>query len=342
MFMKKNLVLALLLLVSVGCAVEATAQSKKHHKKKTSKKEQTTTTTEPAPAPAEGPTAAPEPAVPAVAEDTGVSTPDMVASSDSMAWDKITLDTSEAPKDGFYKASTLKGAKPFPFPKESINDIKFYKRIWREINTTDSENKIFAVPGETLMQLIMDALKRGKLIAYGDESFKTKLTYRQVMAKFRDSIVVPILDSTGEQTGSKTVLTDFNPDSVTRYEIKEEIFFDKIRGLVVTKIIGLAPLQAKKNSVGVYLGDVHPFYLNFDQCRRLFAAREVMDPQRDIYNISFDDVFIQRAFKSMIVKESNPADLRIKDKYPDEALQKKEAARIEREIARYKRNLWKY
>jgi len=92
----------------------------------------------------------------------------------------------------------------------------------------------------------------------------------------------------------------------------------------------------------VYLGDVHPFYLNFDQCRRLFAAREVMDPQRDIYNISFDDVFIQRAFKSMIVKESNPADLRIKDKYPDEALQKKEAARIEREIARYKRNLWKY
>ena len=111
---------------------------------------------------------------------------------------------------------------------------------------------------------------------------------------------------------------------------------------MITKIIGLAPVQSKKNSQGAFVGYVHPFYLYFDQCRKLFASKEVVDPQRDLYNISLDDIFIQRSFKSLIVKESNPADLSIKDKYPEEAKQLREAARIEREIARYKRNLWKY
>ena len=162
------------------------------------------------------------------------------------------------------------------------------------------------------------------------------------MAKFRDSVITPIIDSNGEQTGTRTALSEFNPDSVTKFEIKEDIYFDKVRGRVITKIIGLAPVQSKKNSQGAFVGYVHPFYLYFDQCRKLFASKEVVDPQRDLYNISLDDIFIQRSFKSLIVKESNPADLSIKDKYPEEAKQLREAARIEREIARYKRNLWKY
>jgi len=339
--MKKGIVLSLLLVVAIGFTFDSIAQTKKKHKSK--KKPKTEKTTEATP---EVTTPAPVETTPVVmdpvpAEDTGVSTPDLVAANDSFNFDNIVLD-STAPIDGFYKASTLKGARPFPFAHEDKNNIKFYKRLWREISTTDSQNKIFAIPGETMMQLIMDGIKKGKLIAYSDEAFKNKLTYSKVIAKFRDSSIVPIIDSTGEQTGTRTVLNEFNPDSVTKYEIKEEIYFDKVRGRVVTQIIGIAPIQRKKNSLGVVIGDVHPFYLYFDQCRKIFASKEVVDPQRDIYNISLDDVFIQRTFKSVIVKESNPADLRIKDKYPDEARQLKESARIEREIQRYKRNLWKY
>ena len=98
-----------------------------------------------------------------------------------------------------------------------------------------------------------------------------------------------------------------------------------------------------KSSTGEFIAEQHPFWLYFPQCRNLFAAKEVIDPQRDIYNESYDDLFIQRNFKSVIVKESNPADLRIRDKYPsDEAKQKKEAERIEREINNYKLKMWRY
>lgn len=253
------------------------------------------------------------------------------------------LDTTK-PVDGYYRMTSLRGAKPFAFPKENKNNIKFYKRIWREIDLTDSVNKIFAMPGETLMQLVMDAIKYRKLIAYADEGFKKQLTYKQVLKIFTDSSIVPIFDSiTGDQIGSKTVFNDFNPDSVIKWELKEDIFFDKIRGRVITKVIGLAPVHRLKTSTGDFIADIHPFWLYFPQCRNLFAAREVIDPQRDIYNESYDDMFVQRRYRSMIVKESNPADLRIKDKYPnDPDRQKREAERIEREIRNYKRNLWKY
>ena len=125
--------------------------------------------------------------------------------------------------------------------------------------------------------------------------------------------------------------------------IKEDLYIDKVRGRMIIQIIGMSPLKKVKGSAGDYLGDQHPFYLYFPQCRNVFASREVFDVQKNMYDISYDDLFIQRNFKSVIVKESNPSDMRIKDKYPnDEVKQKQEAKRIEDEIQNYKYNYWKY
>lgn len=359
--MKRNILFSAVLLLAVCLTVDVVAQKAKKKTTgggSTTKKTATTgkgkkkgkggagetsstdggsTTTTPPPAPAETTVSD----IPMPVEDTGIASADIVAEADSFDFASVAVDSSK-PVDGYAKLANLKGAKPFPFPENDKNSAKFYKRIWREIDTRDSENRIFAIPGETLIQFIMDGLKNGKLIAYEDDAFKKKITYSTVMKKFRDSSIMTIIDTTGEITGTKTVANQFNPDSVTRFELKEDIFFDKIRGRVVTEIIGLGPVKKLKTTTGVEIGDSHPFYLNFKHCRNLFAAREVIDPQRDIYNISFDDVFLQRSFKSTIIKESNPLDLRIKDKYPDRARQIKESNRIEREIQRYKRNLWKF
>ncbi len=343
---KVNVVLALILLLSLGISTALMAQS---HKKKKKKKQ----TTEQAQAEADSlaayvrdslskvvvaPAAAAEPL------DTGHQLTDgLVADTSNFNWNTIDLDTTK-PQDGFYKMALLKGAKPFAFPKENKYNVKFYKRIWRTIDLTDSMNRIFSMPGQTLMGIIMDAIKAKKLVAYYDEGFTRALTYEKVLRVLSDSVIVPDLDSlTGDQIGSHSVFVPFNPDSVTRLEIKEDIFVDKVRGRLITQIIGMSPLKKVKGSAGDVLGEQHPFYLYFPQCRNVFAAREAFDTQRDIYELSFDDLFIQRNFKSTIVKESNPGDLRIRDKYPnDETKQKEEAERIEREIREYKNKLWKY
>lgn len=266
----------------------------------------------------------------------------LVADTSSLAYTDLTLDSTR-PVDGFYKIPLLRGAKPFALPAENKYDIKFYKRLWRTIDLTDSLNKIFAMPGETLMGVIMDAIKAEKLVPYADEKFTSRLTYTKLMKKMSDSSVVPEFDSTGVQIGSHAVFNAFNPESITKFEIKEDIFYDKVHGRLITQIVGLAPVLKIKTSAGDYVGTTHPFWLYFPQCRYPFASREAYDTQRDIYNVSYDDVFIQHNFKTQIVKESNPEDISIEAKFPnDEEKQKKESDRIENELRNFQKNLWKY
>ncbi|NDC40685.1 MAG: hypothetical protein EBZ77_03905, partial [Chitinophagia bacterium] len=177
---------------SGGSSKSSGGGSKSTSSKKGGKKNTKKGATEPAPTTTTEPAPAPDPMSnePVVAEDTGVATPDnILAEADSFDFTQISLDTSK-PKDGYYKLQNLKGARPFPFPKEDKNTVKFYKRIWREINTLDSENRIFSMPGESLIAFIMAGIKNGKLVAYEDEQFKKKLTYAKVMGKFRDSSIL--------------------------------------------------------------------------------------------------------------------------------------------------------
>lgn len=350
--MKRKIILGLLVLLAFGVCTDLQAQTGKKKKKKKTKTTQTITTdstssTTTGAAGSAGTTgaAAPQgPTPPDGAIDSSFGLTDgLVADTSVATYADFPMDSTK-PSDGFYKIPMLRGAKPYAFPRESKYDIRFYKRIWRMIDVTDSVNKIFAVPGETLISIILDAIKNNKLIAYRDDKFTHRLTYTQALkALAPDSIIISQFDSTGQELGTKKIANDFNPDSVTRYEIKEDIFLDKTRGRVVTYIVGLAPIKTLKTTAGDFIGFGHPFWLYFPQCRGPFAQREIYDTQRDIYNVSYDDIFIQRNFKTVIVKESNPGDLKIVDKYPnDEEKQKKEADRIEQDLQKYKKNLWKY
>lgn len=337
--MKKNVVFVWLLLILMGLSTGLTAQdAPKKKKKKKHKTEKAAPVVDTTPAPPVVVAAPP----PVVAPDSGHTDGLVADTTQDMSFLNYKLDTVR-PVDGMYKIPLLRGAKPFPIAKQNKYNIKFYKRIWRQLDVTDSANRLFAVPGETLMSIILDAIKAGKLIAYKDEGFRSRLSYDVVMKAFSDSNIVPVIDSlTGEQTGTRTVFNPFNPDSILKFEIKEDIYFDKIRGRMITQTVGIAPIKRIKLSTGEIFGEDHPFWLYFDQCRLPFAGKEIFDTQRDIYNVSYDDIFMTRNFATTIVKESNPGDLRIKDKYTDDAAQKKEAARIEQEIKDYKKNLWKY
>jgi len=342
--MRKKVLIALLLLISLGMSTVMTADpaAKKKKKKKT---KTTQVDSSAAVKPAVDSTklaSTPTPASDAIVLDSG-HTDGLVADTTKLSFLYFPLDSTK-PVDGMYKIPLLRGAKAFPFPQVSKYNIKFYRRIWRTIDLKDTVNKIFAVPGESMMGIIMEAIKAGKLIAYKDETFRSRYTATQAQVQITgDSVIVQDQDTlTGEVIGSHRVYTPFNPESITKFEIKEDIFFDKVRGRVVTQIIGLSPLKDYKSSTGEYLGTAHPFWLYFPQARNTFAGMEIFDTQRDVYGISYDDIFMTRNFNTRIVKESNPADLRIVDKFTNEDDQKKEADRIERGIQDFKKNTWKY
>jgi gliding motility associated protien GldN len=254
------------------------------------------------------------------------------------------------PTDGYYKQNPLEGAKPFPYPAINASSVRFYKRIWRDIDLQYPKNKIFATPGSSLMDIVLEALQNGKITAYDatstkenltGDAFITPLTYTQAMAKLTDSVLVPQFDDNGNQTGAVMKMNDFNSETVTKFRIKEDILFDRQRSRVETRIIGLAPL-IKIKAGGEMVSEQPAFWLYFPQCRYVFATKQAIDAQRDIYNVSFDDIFIQHNFYSQIVKESNPGELSIRDYMPDSLQQAQESQRLEQQISNFKKKTWQY
>ncbi|MFC6099810.1 type IX secretion system ring subunit PorN/GldN [Olivibacter domesticus] len=245
--------------------------------------------------------------------------------------------------DGFYQVNDLRNAVPFAFPKVNPKNIRFYKRVWRDIDLKDKENYIFATPGASLIEAIMQGIKVGKLTPYNpqDDGFKTKLTAKEGEARFTDSVLVPIFDNEGNQIDAKMTLNEFNPEKVTKFRIKEDIFFDKQRGKLESRIIGVAPLMTINSSseLAESVGETPAFWLYFPQLRYRLVQIDVSDPDKELYDMTMDDLFVQRKFASKIIRESSPSQ---QGQYADnEQQQEVQAGEIEDKIQEYKTRLWK-
>jgi gliding motility associated protien GldN len=245
--------------------------------------------------------------------------------------------------DGFYQVNDLRDAVPFAFPKVNPKNIRFYKRVWRDIDLKDKENYIFATPGASLIEAIMQGIKAGKLTPYNpqDDGFKTKLTAREGEARFTDSVLVPIFDNEGNQIDAKMTLNEFNPEKVTKFRIKEDIFFDKQRGKLESRIIGVAPLMTINSSseLAESIGETPAFWLYFPQLRYRLVQIDVSDPDKELYDMTMDDLFVQRKFAGTIIRESSPSQ---QGQYAENAQQQDaSASEIEDKIQVYKARLWK-
>ncbi|NEU08703.1 gliding motility protein GldN [Flavihumibacter sp. R14] len=255
----------------------------------------------------------------------------------------------DRPLDGYYKKSNILNAKVTPYANLRELDVMFSKRVWREIDLRDKMNMVFASPKGRLIDVIMDAVMAGELTAYdatatkedvnGDE-FSTVLKPEDAMSKFADSVLVPIFDSEGNQTGTTVKPGEFNADSIVKFRIKEDWIFDKQRSVFEPRIIGIAPMM-KVKAAGQVFDDQPAFWIYFPEVRQILVTKEVVNRRNDATGLSYDDVFMKRLFASYIVKESNPEDLRIKD-YAQGIDKLQESERIRKELMNREHDLWSY
>lgn len=249
-----------------------------------------------------------------------------------------TLDTIPV-TDGYYQANSMENAVPFAYPEVNKKNIRFYKRVWRDIDLKDPKNMVLAVPGNSLIEVVMKGIKQGKLSLYSpdDDSFKHRMSVRDGMARFADSVLVPIFDDEGNQIDSKMTVNEFDPAKVTKFRIKEDIFFDKQRGRVETRIIGVAPLMNITTSADLAesVGSTPAFWLYFPQLRYSLVQTDISDPDKGLYEMTMDDFFVQGKYASTIVRESSPGMLQYltADKQLD-------GQKVEKELEDYKKSLW--
>lgn len=255
----------------------------------------------------------------------------------------------EKPLDGHYKADNLANAKVTPYANLREADVMYRKRVYREIDLREKMNRIYASPKARLIDMIMDAVTSGEMTAYAhpvggnpdENEFTTILKPEEAKAKFADSVVIQQYDANGDPIGNGSkVAGEFNPDSIVKFQIKEDWIFDKQRSVYEPRIIGIAPM-VKIKAAGQDLGEQPAFWIYFPEARHTFVTKEVMSRSNDATGLSYDDIFMKRIFSSYIVKVSNPDDLRIKD-YAQGIDKLYEAERIKKELIDYEHDLWSY
>ena len=252
--------------------------------------------------------------------------------------DTLLIDTLPA-FDSQLLAVDRSSVRPFPYPKTNPANIRMYARVWRVIDLDDSANAILTIPGHSLMETIMNNIRAGKLTPYQKDDFKVKLTAKQGELRFADSVLVPKFDKDGNQVSSKMVLNEFNPDKIRKFRIEEDVFFDRQRGKVDTRIIALAPMMnlATTADLPANMATTPAFWLYFPQLRYALIKQDLSDPDRNLFDVTMDDVFMQHKFKAYLIKEFSPGGTQTEQLDPGSP----EAARLEEKLASLGKNIWK-
>ncbi|GAB3920907.1 type IX secretion system ring subunit PorN/GldN [Mucilaginibacter myungsuensis] len=267
---------------------------------------------------------------------------------------KLTDTTAfERPMDGYFKKATILSAKVTPYAPLREADIAMKKRVWREIDTREKLNNYLSSPKARLIDVLLEAIKRGELTAYDPtpnpdpkkedpdgDAFATPLSSEAALAKLSESTLVEKRDADNNVISSKLEANPVNPDSIIRFRIKEDWLFDKQRSVWEPRIIGIAPLvKPKTNFEGA---DFTPaFWIHFPSARDILAHKEVVVQDNDATGLSFDDIFMKRIFASYIVKVSNNKNERIRDNY--NGLDRLyESERLKKQLMDWELDLWQY
>ena len=247
-------------------------------------------------------------------------------------------------------------------------DVMWSRKIWREIDMRQKINHPFYYPendgdGHTiedrrsLIDVIYSAILEGSISAYGnavmDDEFREKMTesdIKKIGGAKEEMVEVTDWDKVAQgysEEEAKIMRLDkknFDRNTVKKWRLKEEWFFDKQRSVMDVRIIGLAPLQEDKDEVtGELTGSYSPlFWVYFPEAREVLINAEVFNlVKNNAERRTYDDIFWKRMFGSTIVKESSVMDRKINEYMVGlDALL--EAERIKTEIFNIEHDLWEY
>ena len=261
-------------------------------------------------------------------------------------------------QDEAVETKDIRDRTPLAYEHLRVDDAVYRHKIWREIDAREKINLPFRYTADEnngnqrFVSILFKAIQDGDVTAFSniDDRFTTPLTLEEVAKVVTGgSTVTDVYDSLGNVIGQKTVQNEVNLDSFYKFQIKEEVVFDKEASRLFWRILGIAPVKKLTTSTGVQIGDqAYPlFWVYYPDLRPIFAKYEVYNGKNYGARMTWEELFESRMFSGRIIKSTieNPMDIPFAQQpgmKENGVFQLLEGERIKEKIFNYELDLWSY
>ncbi len=245
---------------------------------------------------------------------------------------------------------------PLPYENLRAEDAVYRHKIWREIDAREKMNLPFRYSADEdngnqrFISILLKAIQDSAVTVFSsiDDRFTTPMTKAEVAKVVAgEPTTFAVYDQEGNISGYQTKNNDINLDSFYRFQIKEEVIFDKESSRLFFRILGIAPIKRIYTESGGDAGDAALFWVYYPDMRETLARYEVYNGKNYAARMTWEDLFESRMFHGRIIKSTidNPYDNFIKNYaglQDKPILQLLEGENMHDQIFNYEQNLWSY
>jgi gliding motility associated protien GldN len=229
-------------------------------------------------------------------------------------------------------------------------DILWSKRIWRVIDVREKMNIGFMYPNRPFFKILLDGIQNGDIAIFGTDEFKKKVTGEDLDKMLHSVDTQSVWDAETYQEEIKIIKNDLDYTNIKTFRVKEIWYFDKESSRLNCRILGIAPIQEKKNAeTGEVEYSLPMFWIYYPEARKYLTKEMVFNDRNDSAPGSWADLFDSRFFSSYIFKQSNVQDMRLPDLFTGEKYGEQagvnmllESEKIKNELLNFEHDLWVY
>jgi len=253
------------------------------------------------------------------------------------------------------------------YPVHEENKL-YSRQVWRRMDLKEKQNWPFFSSNNEVTEIILEAVRDGRLQPYVNDSLTRRMTKEQFMEQLKietgeeddswgdeggdagdawgaDDSGGDAGDAWGDAGGSAAPADEYIfGNQLTLLELKEDVYFDKIRSRMyydIQSITMFIPSDATATGLEKPIGTFR--FKDLEQLFRSMPNEAIWyNPQNTSQHRNLADAFLLRLFSARVIKVSNPKDQMIVDIYPTEKEALYESQNQEYKMVEFEHDLWEY